>query len=411
MRILFVNFEYPPLGGGGGVFTSLLAQEMSKRHEVTVLTSHEFGPHVTGRMENGVKVIRVPVYFRKLKAAANIHSMFMYILTGIRVGKKLVSTQSFDIINTHFALPSGPVGDALARFGRLPNVLSILGGDIYDPSKATSPHRHLPLRIWVRRLLRRANVVVGESTDILEKMRRYYTPENAGVRIPLGIRRIPPMVDDACREEYGCKQTDILLVTIGRLVARKAVHQLIATLGMLREGHIRLVIIGAGPEEHRLKNEVSRRQLGGQVLFMGHVDEAEKFRVLRMCDFYVSTSQHEGFGLVFLEAMACGLPIVCYDHGGQTDFLRDGENGFLVPLNDCARFLERCQALINDVDLRKAMGARNRIEVQEYLIEKNTTKYEALFRKLLALNVLFYHHMVEFCERLDFIMPLGQSIS
>jgi hypothetical protein len=51
-------------------------------------------------------------------------------------------------------------------------------------------------------------------------------------------------------------------------------------------------------------------------------------------DAFVSTSQHEGFGLVFLEAMACGLPIVCYDRGGQTDFLASGETGFVVKLND-----------------------------------------------------------------------------
>ena len=69
-----------------------------------------------------------------------------------------------------------------------------------------------------------------------------------------------------------------------------------------------------------LKHETLKRHVGHQVVFMGQVDEAEKFGILQMSGLYVSTSQHEGFGLAFLEAMACGLPVVCYDHGGQPTF-------------------------------------------------------------------------------------------
>ena len=67
----------------------------------------------------------------------------------------------------------------------------------------------------------------------------------------------------------------------------------------------------------------------------------DKYAALAIADAFVSTSQHEGFGLVFLEAMACGLPIVCYDRGGQTDFLASGETGFVVQLNDTDRVRPR----------------------------------------------------------------------
>lgn len=376
MRILFCNFEYPPLGGGGGVFTALLAQEMAKRHEVTVLTSQGLGLPAQ-RMESGVKVIRVPVYFRRQEATANLVSMLMFLPMGIQAGKKLLGTQSYDVVNTHFVLPTGPVGEALARFAGIPNVLSLHGGDLYDPSKVTSPHRHPLLRTWVRRLLRRADVVVGDSSNNLQNMRRYYTPEIAGTRIPLGIQR--PKVEAASRHTYGLKEDDVLLVTVGRLVGRKAVHQLIATVDGLKQERVRLLIIGTGPEGHNLKEEAAKREVGDRILFMGNVDEAEKFRVLRMCDFYVSTSQHEGFGLVFLEAMACGLPIVCYDHGGQTDFLRDGEHGYLVPLNHIDLFREKCEVLIEHGSLRKMIGDSNQRAVEEYYIDKCAATYEEIF--------------------------------
>src|SRR5690606_20343889 len=101
--------------------------------------------------------------------------------------------------------------------------------------------------------------------------------------------------------------------------------------------------------------------------------------LLALADLYVSTSQHEGFGLVFLEAMAAGLPVVCYDRGGQVDFLEDGATGFLVPLNDRPAFVARCRELLADAALRREIAARNRARVEELFIDRCAKRYEALF--------------------------------
>jgi glycosyltransferase involved in cell wall biosynthesis len=369
------------MGGGGGVVNALLAQELAKRHDVTVLTSQ--GLNLPPESINGgVRIVRTPVFFRKQEAVANFFSMLAFLPMGVRTGKKLFDAGRYDVINTHFVLPTGPVGDALARSAGIPNVLSLHGGDLYDPSKWLSPHRHPYLRTWVRRLLRRASMVVGQSRNTLENMRRYYAPEIQGVQIPLGIRR-PPAVRSV-RSHYGWHESDILLVTVGRLVARKGLSQLIGVMAALRNPKVRLLIIGTGPQEQLLKEEVSKQRLVPQVLFLGYVEEAEKFRILQMCDLYVSTSQHEGFGLVFLEAMACGLPIVCYDHGGQTDFLRDQQSGYLIPLNDVALFKERCELLVSDMGLRQRMGTYNMGQVEEYYIDQCAKRYESLFERVVG---------------------------
>jgi glycosyltransferase involved in cell wall biosynthesis len=375
MRILFCNFEYPPLGGGAGVTNAWLAEELAKRHEATVLTSQGLD-QPWERVENGVRVIRVPVFFRKKAAVANLLSMFAFIPMAISKGKKLLETTHYDVINTHFVLPTGPVGDAIARAGGVPNVLFLHGGDLYDPSKFTSPHRHPLLRVWIRRLLRRADVVAAHSRNILETMRHFYTPEIEGVRIPAMIPR--PKLGTACRQDYGCRQDDVLLVTVGRLVARKAMAQLIAVMDDLRDERVRLLIVGTGPQEHRLKEETRQRQLEDRILFLGRVEESEKLRLLRMSDIYVSSSQHEGFGLVFLEAMASGLPIVCYDHGGQTDFLEDNSTGYVLPLNDVAGFGMGCRGLIKDRALRRRMGQENLRRVEAFFVERCARQYEAV---------------------------------
>jgi glycosyltransferase involved in cell wall biosynthesis len=153
-------------------------------------------------------------------------------------------------------------------------------------------------------------------------------------------------------------------------------------MAALRNPKVRLLIMGTGPQEQLLKEEVRKQHLAPQVLFLGYIEEAKKFRILRMCDLYVSTSQHEGFGLVFLEAMACGLPIICYDHGGQTDFLRDQQTGYLIPVNNTALFKERCELLVSDVGLRQRMGAYNRRQVEEYYIDRCAGQYENLFERV-----------------------------
>lgn len=381
MRILFCNYEYPPLGGGGGVMNELLAQELAKRHEVTVLTSRAFHLPATS-YEGGVRIIRAPVLFRTQEAVANFASMFAFMLSGTRVGKSHLKKSRYDVINTHFVLPTGPVGDALSRYAKIPNVLTLHGGDLYDPTKRTSPHQHRFLRAWVRKLLNRANVIVGQSNNTIANMRTYYAPELQATRIPLGIGR--PLEGVAARERYGFSSTDVLLVSVGRLVARKGLDRLINIVANLEDPKVHLLIIGTGPLEQELKQKTKEHGLEGQVLFLGQVGELEKFKVLRMCDIYASTTQHEGFGLVFLEGMACGLPVLSYEHGGQTDFLEDGVTGYLTPLNSDQLFQQRCSELIKDRELRERMGRTNLDRIQEYFIDSCARRYEELFENVVA---------------------------
>jgi glycosyltransferase involved in cell wall biosynthesis len=96
---------------------------------------------------------------------------------------------------------------------------------------------------------------------------------------------------------------------------------------------------------------------------------------------FVSASQHEGFGLVFLEAMAFGLPIVCYNRGGQTDFLFDGQTGKVVPLNDTGQFVGAIRALHADRPLRYECGRHNRTKVEQYFIDTCAARYESVLER------------------------------
>src|SRR5262245_12249745 len=100
MRILFCNYEYPPLGGGGGVINAMLAEALAQRHEVTILTSRAFGCPLDA-LQHGVRVVRVPVLARRQMATANIPSMFAYLVMGMLRGRRMVAGDRFGLVDTY----------------------------------------------------------------------------------------------------------------------------------------------------------------------------------------------------------------------------------------------------------------------------------------------------------------------
>jgi glycosyltransferase involved in cell wall biosynthesis len=376
MRILFCNYEYPPLGGGGGVVMAALARQLARRHEVTVLTSRAADLKAEDT-DAGVRLLRVPVFFRRELAVANFSSMAAYLPTGFVRGLRLGKSE-FDVINTHFVVPTGPLGHALARWHGLPNVLSVHGGDLFDPSKGSSPHLHAPLRAAVRWMLRAADDVVGQSRDTVRHVTDLYGVQRPVELIPLGIDR-PPPVNATSREALGLPRDAFVLITIGRLVARKATTQLIDALAASRIPNAHLVIVGDGPDAAAVERRAEELGVRDRLHMLGQVSDAQKYAALSVADAFITASQHEGFGLVFLEAMAFGLPVLCYDRGGQTDFLTTGETGHVVKLNDREAFVRALIELHADREARERHGQHNRQLVENYFIDTCAERYERVF--------------------------------
>jgi len=357
-----------------------MARKLAERHDVTVLTSRAAGL-ASEDMDANVKVVRVPVFFRRHLAVANMPSMAAYLPMGLLRGLKLGRQRNFDVINTHFAVPTGPLGDWLSTRLRIPNVLSVHGGDLYDPSKKSSPHRHAFLRNAVARLLRRADSVVAQSRDTARNVQQIYGVDRKVELIPLGIDR-PPRNVRAERADFDLPEDAFVMVTAGRVVARKASTQLVETLAALPD--VFLVVVGDGPEAAAVKQRAAELGVANRLRMLGYVSDEVKYSAYAVSDVFVSTAQHEGFGLVFLEAMSFGLPVVCYNRGGQTDFLATPDTGDVIQLNDLKAFNEAVRAL-RDSPQRCAAVARHNLEkVEDFFIERCAERYEALFEAALA---------------------------
>lgn len=379
MRILIFNYEYPPIGGGGGIVNEAVAEELARRHEIRVVTSR-FGdlPHEESR--NGVRIVRVPVLGRTDRAVASLRSMLTYPPSVWAYAARGLRPRSFDIVNAHFAVPTGPASLPVAAVAGLPHVLSLHGGDIYNPAYRYSPHKLPLVRPAVSWVLRRSDAVVAQSSDTRENAYRYYRYRGPIDLIPLGIRR--PRVPPATRSELGLPPDAFLAVTVGRLLPRKAIDRLLHAIASQRCRSVHLVVIGEGPERERLESTARDLGLGARTRFLGRVSEKRKWQILESADVYLSSTRHEGFGLVFLEAMSAGLPVVCPDHGGQLDFLREGETGHLVPVDDDAALVAAIARLAARHDEAERMGRTCRRLSERYTAERCAAEYEALFERV-----------------------------
>ncbi len=377
MNILVLCYEYPPIGGGGGVGAKQYAEAWAEAgHTVTVLTSWDRGLKRRERLR-GVDLIRVPTFGKKNRATATNLSMLCYLAFGFaHLVSHFTDFRKAEVINTHFSIPTGPLGVAASKLLALPNILTIIGGDIYDPTKPGSPHRSAIFRFFNSVIINSATHVVAISSDTKKRALEHYKIKKDINVINYGFD--PPERKKINRSDLGLAEDKYYLIGVGRLVKRKGFEYLIESLRDLPTG-IQLLIIGDGPLEQELKNTALRAGVSDRVILPGYQPRERIWEYLQACDCFVLSSLHEGLGIVVQEAMCAGLPIVASDNGGQVDLIHDGRNGVLVRPMDSKALSSAIEEIYTHPEKAAEMGRNNVDDIKRCYMSENREEYVKLF--------------------------------
>ncbi|KYO66927.1 glycosyltransferase family 4 protein [Thermovenabulum gondwanense] len=183
------------------------------------------------------------------------------------------------------------------------------------------------------------------------------------------------------RKKLGLNKDDICILTVAELIKNKNHKQLIDAMKIINKNNVFVFFAGNGEYEKVLKKYASENNLDYKIKFLGYRKDIPE--LLSASDIFCLMSYREGLPRCIMEAMAAGKPVVATNVRGNRDLVKNGINGFLVPVNDVNSTAEAINKLISDENLRKKMGVEGRKIIQDYSIENVLKEMDKIYTKFI----------------------------
>lgn len=367
MKILHIYKDYHPVMGGIENAIKWLAEaQAAAGHEVTVLVA-ALGKRGSIETVNGVRVHKIP----RLGTVAStpLTPTLPFILRKYPV----------DIAHIHSPYPPGELLNML--FGRAKFTVITYQSDIVR--QKTLLKFYAPL---LKRVLLKADRILPSSNSYVQTSDFIRPHKNKCQAIPMGINPERFLHPDSKKvQALKAKFTEPIILFVGRLRYYKGLNTLVSAMAHVPNGTA--VIVGEGPMEAQLKAQTDSLNLTDRVRFVGSVSDEDLPTWFQAADCFVlpSNSRAEAFGIVLLEAMASGLPLISTELGTGTSFVNQhGQTGFVVPPLNPVALAEAINTLSADAALRAQFGqnALNRVQT-EFSTGKMVQRVMAVYNKLL----------------------------
>jgi glycosyltransferase involved in cell wall biosynthesis len=383
MKILFLNYEYPPLGGGAGNATEYLLKEYAHISdlEVHLVTSSADGACHNFNVGEKVFVHSVPIW----KNGNELHhqsivNVLVYAWRGYCYADKLLKKTKFDAIHAFFGVPCGSMALCLSKKYAMSYIVSLRGADVPGFSERFSL-LYVFLQPLIRLVWRRAKFVVANSEGLKQLAQKTNSEQKIEIiQNGVDIQMFKPA--EKKQNEYVC------ILSVSRLTPRKGLRYLIQAIKILLENtsltekaKIELQIIGDGDEKNALEQLANELGISHKVKFLGRILHENLASYYAQADIFCLPSLNEGMSNTVLEALATGMPIVATKTGGTEELVRDGENGFFAAQKSAQDLAEKLESLINDETLRVRFGQASRKRAETMSWANVAEKYVKLYMK------------------------------
>lgn len=366
-RVLMLSWEYPPrvVGGLARAVAGLSRALAAQGAEVSVLTLGESGSPFREE-DRGVEVIRLRNGFPPAPdlIAAVAHFNFDALQAAIPLleGK-------YDLIHAHDWLVAYAARTLKHGF-RLPLVATL-----HATEHGRNQGLHTPLQRYIHDMewtltYEAWRVILCSQAMREEASRLFNLPADKTLVLPNGVEpdevSVPEGEDLAAFRRAHAAPDQPMILAMGRLVPEKGFQILLDAFRMVldRLPRAKLVVAGEGPQRAALEEQAARLGIAPHVYFKGFATDPVRNRLLHVADVAVFPSLYEPFGIVALEAMAVGLPVVASRCGGLCEVIDQGETGILVPPGDAGALADALVPLLMSAGMREHLGRRGRERVR-----------------------------------------------
>ncbi len=379
MRIAQLSLHASPLGAPGGrdvggmqVYVLELSRELARLgYEVDMFTRRDADlPHVE-EVERNLRLVRIDAGPAE---AVEKEAQVAFLPEFIRNMRPYTRSKSrpYDVLHSHY-WQSGRAGMIIAREANLPHVTMFHTlGEVKNRARITEREPRLRI-LHEHRVARGVDAIVTASEHERILLERHYGARQAKmVTIPCGVDLSLFEKRDraASRERLGLPQDGAVLIWVGRLEKLKGVDILISAVAQLESRDFTLLIVGgegnSGELHAQLMAQAAAEGIAANVRFTGAVPHDELPTYYSAADVCVVPSYYESFGLVAVEAMACGTPVVASRVGGLVSTVEDGVNGFLIPWRCPEPFADKLEILLRNPNLRANFSKAAAQSVKRY---------------------------------------------
>ncbi|MBK9007976.1 MAG: glycosyltransferase [Anaerolineae bacterium] len=408
LRIAMLSYHTCPLAtlggkdtGGMNVYVRELTRQLGKMDihvDVFTRSQDDHVPHVLHELGYGNRVVHIPAGPEHPMPKQELANYIPQFVDGIRAfacDKKI----HYDIIHSHYwmsGIAAASLSDGWAG-SPIVHMFHTLG-EMKNRIARTDEEREGAYRIeGEKQVLRRVDRVIVATIAELTQLRFLYKADAKKlVVIPPGVdvSHFYPIPADEARSYIGLKPEDRMILFVGRIEPLKGVDTLLEAMSCLQMKESRpvhLAIIGGDPaaspemmnaEMARLKNLCEVLGLDQSVVFLGVRDQDKLPYYYSAAEVVVMPSHYESFGMVALEAMACGAPVIASEVGGLAYLVRDGETGFTIPAEEPETLCEKLSWLLNDDELHAKMSAQAAAYAQDYAWEKIAKQIVDVYEEL-----------------------------
>ena len=409
LRIAMISYHTCPLAtlggkdtGGMNVYVRELTRQLGQMGihvDVFTRSQDDHVPHVLHELGYGNRVVHVPAGPEHPVPKEELADYIPQFVKGVRyfACEKGIT---YDLIHSHYWM-SGVAAEALSNlWGGTPIVhMFHTLGEMKNRIARTDAEREGAYRIsGEKQVLRRADRVIVATIAELTQLRFLYKANQSKlVVIPPGVdvSHFYPIPADEAKMYVGLKPDDRMVLFVGRIEPLKGVDTLIEAMSCVQlkeERPVHLAIIGGDPaaSPQEMSAEMARLQklcddlaVGQTVVFLGKRDQDKLPYYYSAAELLVMPSHYESFGMVALEAMACGTPVIASEVGGLAYLVRDGETGFTIPDQEPETLCEKISWLLKDHDLHATMSQRAVEYAQDYAWEKIAKQIVEVYQNLL----------------------------